>query len=205
LVYTSANSNYNAGTGSSNTGAFYSFGTDGSPERALGSVASGSHTGSITFSLVNDSTTAFDNFTLNFDGEQWRNGGNATAQSLVLEYGFGSNYATVSWTAPGLGYDFTSPIHTASGGALDGNQAANRISDLGGTITANWAVGETLWIRWNDINDGGNDHGLAIDNVSFSGSVAAVPEPASMLLASIAGMTGGYGVWRRRKSKNASI
>ena len=30
--------------------------------------------------------------TLRFDGEQWRNGGNATAQTMTLEYGIDTDY-----------------------------------------------------------------------------------------------------------------
>jgi hypothetical protein len=39
---------------------------------------------------------ALDSFTVGFDGEQWRDGGNTTAQTMVLEYGFGSAFNAVS-------------------------------------------------------------------------------------------------------------
>jgi hypothetical protein len=50
---------YNAGTGSSNAGALYSFGSTSAPERALGSVASGT-TGTILYGvrLVNDTSSS---------------------------------------------------------------------------------------------------------------------------------------------------
>ena len=92
-------------------------------------------------------------------------------ETLTLEYGFGSTFASVStWlAAPGNGFNFTSPIHTATAAALDGNLAANRTTDLGGTLfNLSWTAGSTLWVRWIDSNDAGNDHGLAIDDVSIN-------------------------------------
>lgn len=179
-----------AGTGSSNAGKFYSFGPTAGADRALGGAASGGTyfgspangavAGWIAVSVTNNTVTDLDVFTINYDGEQWRNGGNATAQTMVLEYGFGTSFSSVgTWTAPGAAFNFTSPIATATAAALDGNNSANRAAGLGGSVSGlTWAPGSTLWIRWIENNDAGNDHGLAIDNFSFS----AVPEPSTLLL-----------------------
>jgi hypothetical protein len=45
-------------------------------------------------------------------------------------------------------------------------------------------------LRWADLNNTGNDHGLGIDNLSFS---AAVPEPSTFALIGLvlAGLTAG--------------
>ena len=71
-----------AGSGSSNTGALYSFGTGTAAERALGSTSSGTP-GTITFGVqLQNSTTSGQNLTLGdlqFTGEQWRNGGNTSS------------------------------------------------------------------------------------------------------------------------------
>ena len=193
---------YNAGNGGSNTGAFYSFGTTDATERALGGVASGGTyfgspatgavAGWIAFAATNNGSGTLSEFTIGFDGEQWRNGGNTTAQAMVLEYGFGATFDTVTtWTAPGGSFDWTSPIATATAAAVDGN-AAGLVSGLGGTISSlTWDVGDTLWIRWIENNDAGNDHGLAIDNFSFS----AVPAPGAAALLGL----GGLLVARRRR------
>lgn len=166
------------GTGSSNAGAFYSFST-GDGDYALGGVGSGGNyfgspssnsiAGWIAVALTNDTGSSIDSFTVKYDGEQWRYGGNTSPQTMVLQYGFGTSFAEVSsWTDAGGAYDFTSP-QTTSGSALDGNAAANRTADLGGTISSlSWNSSETLWIRWVERNDSGNDHGLAVDNFSFS-------------------------------------
>lgn len=189
------------GTGSSNTGAFYSFGTTNSTERALGGVGSGQLSGWIAASFTNNTGNLISNITIGFDGEQWRNGGNANmaAQSMVLQYGFGNAFGDVTtWNAPGGNFDWTSPVVAATAGAVDGN-VAGKVSNRGGTIiNQNWTTGSTLWVRWFENNDAYNDHGLAIDN--FSLSVTAVPEPKNyaMLLAGLGVM--GF-IARRRISR----
>jgi hypothetical protein len=178
------------GDGGSNAGSMYSFGSGGSTERALGgtgsggayfgSPASGALAGWIAVSITNDTGAEIDSFTVNYDGEQWRNGGSTSAQTMPLEYGFGATFATVaSWISPGASFNFTSPTTGASAAALDGNLAANRIAGLGGTVNGlTWAPSDTLWVRWTETNDTGNDHGLGIDNFSFSAT--NVPEPAAL-------------------------
>jgi hypothetical protein len=114
----------------------------------------------------------------------------------------GGSFQTVgTWTAAGTIFDFTSPTTGAGAGALDGNAAANRIAGLGGTINATWAAGETLWIRFVERNDTGNDHGLAVDN--FSLSAQAVPEPATFGMLTL-GMLGIGGARRRRRQSMTS-
>jgi hypothetical protein len=65
---------------------------------------------------------------------------------------------------------------------VDGNATGNR-QTITATVTGlNWQPGQDLWIRWADLNDAGNDHGLAIDDLNFS----AVPEPGALALAMFA-------------------
>lgn len=183
------------GNGSSNTGSFYSFGATGSTERALGSAASGGTyfgspasgavAGWIALSLTNTSGGTLDTFTVGYSGEQWRNGGNTNAQSQVLEYGFGGSFGAVTgWTALST---FTSPVVGATAAAVDGN-TAGLVSGLGGTVNASWAAGDRLWLRWSDLNDVGNDHGLAIDNLSFSVGVVPEPQGWALMLAGLAAL-----------------
>lgn len=172
---------YNAGTGSSNTGALYSFGDAGSAERALGSVASGS-TGTIHYGVgfVNLTGGTLSSFTVRYDGEQWRDGGNTTQHSLAFDYKIGSGLLitdTGYTLVPQL--DFLGPVATSTAGALSGNSAANRVAGITYTVTGiNWMPGQQLYLRWTDIDNAGADHGLAIDNFEFF----AVPEPSVFIL-----------------------
>jgi len=198
---------YIAENGASNAGAFRSFGTTGSTDRALGDTASGGTyygsplsgavAGWIAVSFTNATGADLSGFTLGYDGEQWRNGGNTTAQSLTLQYGIGDSFSSVTnWVTPGGSFDFTSVVNTATAAAVDGN-GVGLVAGLGGSQSVSWANGATLWVRWADLNDVGNDHGLAIDNVSLS-VASAVPEPQTyaMLLAGLACV--GF-IARRRK------
>lgn len=106
---------YLVGNGSNNTGSFYSFGTPSATDRALGGVgsgtsggyfgssAAGSVAGWIAFAATNVTGSTINQLSLSFDGEQWRDGGNANlaSQQMVLQYGFGATFETVSsWSAP---------------------------------------------------------------------------------------------------------
>ncbi len=81
---------YVAGTGSSNTGALYSFGIAGTnavTDRALGSVASGTTTAIFQAARLTNSTGAtITSLDISYTGEQWRNGGNAAAHTLTFQY-----------------------------------------------------------------------------------------------------------------------
>lgn len=186
---------YAAGNGSSNAGSFYSYGTAASTDRALGGLgsagayfgapAAGAVAGWMAVALQNNSGSAFSSFTVGFNGEQWRNGGNATlaAQTMVMEYGFGASFAAVSsWTAPGASFNWSSVVNSATAGAVDGN-VAGLVGGVGGTVNTTWNAGDTLWIRFVENNDSGNDHGLAIDNFNFTAaSTAPIPEPETYAL-----------------------
>jgi hypothetical protein len=169
---------YNAGAGASNTGSMYSFGTGTATDRALGGVASGG-TGTMYWAAryVNNTGGTINSLTVSYTGEQWRDGGNATptTQPLAFQYQVANagvitdaDTPTTGWVAAAA-LNFVSPIATATATALDGNAPANRVA-LSSTVTVTVNAGQELWIRWQDINDTGNDHGLAIDDLSVTPS-----------------------------------
>ena len=210
---------YNADTGAANSGNFLSYGSSGSSDRGLGglasggayfgSPASGSVAGWFALALSNATAAPITNLAIAFNGEQWRNGGNTTAQTMVLEYGYGASFDQVAtWTAPGGNFNWSSPEATATAAAVDGNNAG-RAGNLGGTLNLNanpWAAGSTLWLRWIETNDSGNDHGLAIDDLSISLPQPVVqPEVAIQALDAVAGESGdGAGIRISRTGSTAA-
>ena len=85
-----------------------------------------------------------------------------------------------TWVSLGAALNFTSPINTSTGRALDGNASANRVAGIGGTFTPSTPIlnGSVFYLHWADPDDTGADAGLAIDNFTF----AAVPEPSVYVL-----------------------
>ena len=173
-------------TANANSAVYMSLGNGSASERALGSTAllgGGAAIGAAScysaVALTNDTGHDIATFTITYTGEQWRAGTSTVANTTYLEYGFGTTYANVAaWTRPAAAeFHFTSPVATNGGVALvlDGNAAANSVANLGGDVTATWSAGATLWIRWVDINDAGNDHALAIDNVKVQEGAGAGP------------------------------
>jgi hypothetical protein len=110
---------------------------------------------------------------LAYTGEQWRKGGETVAQVVTLWYQISPTPITslapsadTGWTAVPAG-NFSSPVNTDTGTSLNGNDLANRT-----TISINPNIfvpaGNYLMIRWKDLNHDGDDHGLAIDDVSLA-------------------------------------
>ncbi len=174
--------NYNAGTGSSTTGAFYSFGGSGSTERALGSLASGTP-GNFAYGIrfTNDTGFARTNFIVSYTGEQWRVA-NTGLQQLTCWYRLGGSLTNADassallWTAlPAL--DFTSP-NTNATQTLNGNVATNRtVFTNVGLAGVTVDVGQELFLRWFDVDDAGNDDGLALDNLTVTFGSSFIPQP----------------------------
>jgi hypothetical protein len=195
--------------GGVNTGSFYSFGTTASSDRALGDIGSttiaqnppGYQDIYIGLRLRNDTGQTLDSFTLSYDGEQWRDGGNATPVAQSMSFMWSTTATAISdtnllfTTESGLGY--SSPVFNTTAAAVDGNNAG-RVAVGPVTVTGlTWAPGTDLWLRWDDLQNPGNDHGLAIDNINFS-AVTTVPEPTTWALFAIGALT--FLGLRRRKN-----
>lgn len=176
---------YLAGSGISTTAGFYAFANTTTPsDKSIGFVASNTYTGSagtgkgyMGWRLKNNTGSAIASIQVKWTGEQWRRNDNASAQPLVLSYKTATTVTSVTgtgWTATTP--TFSSPITGTGGGvSLDGNVAANRTVDLTATITVNIPIGSEIMLRWEDLNDSGNDHTLAIDDISFVVTLAAAP------------------------------
>ncbi len=178
-------STYDAGTGSSNTGAMYSFGPANNTDRALGSVGSGT-TGAVSYGVRLQNTSGFtlESFEVSYTGEQWRSGGTTSgSQTVTFSYNIGVNLnlgVATGWTAV-TALDFTSPVFSTTVGALNGNLTANRTERSLTLNGVSLAPGQELFLRWVDADHSGTDHGLAIDDLNVT-ALTVVPEPSTLAL-----------------------
>lgn len=169
---------YTTGTGTSNTGNTYSFGANAVAERALGSIASNTLFPTYGVLFFNESDSTLTTLTITYTGEQYRYGGRTTGtqDSLKFEYsltatGLAATGAGVWIAVPEL--NFKSPNITGTTSAvLDGNLPANR-QTLSFTLTGlSIQSGQSLLLRWSDINIASNDDGLSIDDFILSTRMA---------------------------------
>lgn len=184
---------FTADTGSSNTGQLKNYGTAAAPDRTLGSLGSG--TSAPLFygvRFVNNTGTPIASLQITYTGEQWRTA-NVNAQVLAFDY---RQAATVTDLTTGTyiavpALNFTTPVNNTPAVPLDGNVAANRT-----VITASFLVaipvGEEIMIRWTDIDDTGNDHGVGIDDLSVV--ARAAPTAASATLSGRVATANGRGI-----------
>jgi hypothetical protein len=191
--------NYSVGDGTSNSGAIYSYGSAGSTERALGALASGTNIGAVGVELQNQLAGAITQVTIDYTGEFWRSS-TSTQNVLTFGYSVGAPGSTTYLASPGTAVaalNLVGPAPVASNGLLDGNLAANRAS-FGATFNVAIPVGQSLYLRWQDANDGGNDAGLAIDGIQVA---AVIPEPTSLVL----GFLGLIGISLRVLRRSTSV
>lgn len=170
--------NYSANSGSLLSGGLYSYGSTGSSDRALGSIGSNNSSSGGNFAhgilLENNGTDVVTNLNLTYTLEQWRNGGSNAAQTVTVWYKVSATRDTLlnpgsintGWTEV-TALAGSSPVSSATAGALDGNATANKLT-LNSIVPATVPSGSFIMIRWSDIDHTGSDDGLAIDDVSIS-------------------------------------
>ncbi len=184
--------NFTADNGAGNSGALYSHGGTGSTERALGSVASGTNIPAFGVELTNGLNGAITAVAIDYRGEFWRSS-TAVQNVLKFEYLVGApgqaNYLTAAATGV-VALDLVGPTPVTTNGAIDGNVNGANFSS---SFAVNVPVGQSLYIRWTDVNDGGSDAGLAVDAFNLQ---ATVPEPSTIGLA-LSGAIGLLGLRRR--------
>lgn len=193
---TRANNLYVGENGASNTGDTYSYGTLGTTERALGSLASGSVASHYGAKFVNNTGAPITGFAIRYRGEQWRMGSTGRTNMDSLRFYYSTTATGVSDTTSSSytldnGLTLTTPNMSATGGALDGNLSTNSTYKTG-IVSTTIPVGGTLVIKWIDPNVLGSDDGLAIDSftVAFTLGGPASPRPNIFPAAPTANQTG---------------
>lgn len=158
--------NVTVSVGSSTGGGNYNFGSAGSPDRALGSLAASSAPRNTEARFINACGSNLVSFTIDYTGEQWRQGGvSAVNNDLVLQFSTnGTNF-----TPMGGQFNFDTPYDTGPAGALDGNQTTNRVTGLGGLFLPPAPItnGGVFYLRWVDADNTSSDHALAVDDLNI--------------------------------------
>ena len=171
---------YRTGTGSGAASGLYAFGTAGSADRSLGSLAGSGATYRYAVALTNEMAAAVTNLNVSFTAEQWRTGASAATNTLVFEYCITNQVLSLSqgaWQSVGA-LCFNSPAVT---NAAQSSGATYQSSALSTEITRLVAAGQVVLLRWSDVDDSGNDHAFGIDDLVVSWS-AAVPQASPGLV-----------------------
>ncbi|MBI5388714.1 MAG: Ig-like domain-containing protein [Verrucomicrobia bacterium] len=145
----------------------WNYGTSGDGDRALGTAPTGGDR-NMVLRLKNTTTSSMVSFEIHYDGETWR--------TYTNQLGILTNYVSfdlgTTWIPTTFDYTPVAQSEPGTQGAVNGNDAANRIANIGGIVAAPVPVGPggVVYVRWNDFNEGGTDGGLAIDNFTFVGT-----------------------------------
>jgi len=168
-----ADGRYVVGTGSSSAGGAYSFGSTGSSDRALGSVGSGT-VAPIHFGVkfTNNTGAVITSLAVSYTGEMWRRStAPATAgEKLTFAYSTDATSLTAGTFTAVPALSFASPGDACSAAqnvATDGNSAPCRraiAQTITGLIVPN---GQTIWIRWTDMDTAGSEDALAVDDLAI--------------------------------------
>jgi hypothetical protein len=165
----SGNLTYSADTGAGSAAETYSYGSTGSSDRALGEITSGTVQSTIGACFVNNTNHAITSLVIGYAGEQWRRGQNGgPVDKLDFQYSTNSSSLTSGTYIDVDDLDFTS-LTTATLGAKNGNNAANRTVFPPTAVTPSAPIQPeaTFYIRWVPLNISGANDGLAIDDFSI--------------------------------------
>lgn len=188
-----------ADDGTNNSGAVHSLANTGTAERAAGMLASGTNIPGVGVEIRNGSGLAWTTVTVTFVQEDWRS---STSVQNVMAASWGrtgggmsaTDYISSAAMAAVTSLDLVGPAAVATNGALNGNDPLNQhIRNFTFVLNTPLAAGDSLFIRWQDVNDAGNDADLAIDN--FEVRATAVPEPATIAVLGL----GAAALLRRRR------
>jgi uncharacterized protein len=171
---------YVVGTGSSMSGGAYSFGAASALDRALGSLGSGTVT-PIQYGaqLTNNTGSVITSINVAYWGEMWRRGSTTAAagEGLTFAYSLDATSLTSGTFTVVPGLAFNSPRDACS--ATPNVATVGNNSECRQLITATIsgltvASGQTVWIRWTDVDTASSDDGMAIDDVTISVSTDAI-------------------------------
>ena len=166
---------------SNSKGFWFNFGTDS--DRAIGGSPGGS-TGTMHYgvALTNNTGGTLTEMTIAFDWERWFLADASASAPQNMSFHWSTDATSLT---SGTYTEVSDALLTFTAVPPSADRlwlATPEVYARDFTVTGiDWQDGETLWLRWQDINEPGGDHGVGINNVQFS----AIPEPSSVLLSSL--------------------
>ncbi|WP_419869934.1 T9SS type A sorting domain-containing protein [Chryseobacterium sp. CT-SW4] len=155
--------------GTANSGGVYNVGTNGSSDRALGTIASGSTVPALGAQFVNNTEDAIASVAISFTEEQWRSASNAVVETVAFSYSTDATSLTSgTWTTV-TPLDLVEILTSSSSSVpVNGNSEANRINKSYTISGLDIPVGQSLFIKWADKNETGSDGLYAVDDFSLT-------------------------------------
>jgi hypothetical protein len=166
---------------------YYSFGSAGSADRALGGIATTfiangyplTGTGYVALRFVNQTGRPIANLEVSYAMEQWYNSGKVDKAQVGFDYqvltgAFTGAMEAGTWTSePALGV--AAPSTATVIASKNGNAPANRRVLTATLRGLNLAVGKEIVLRWKYVlNSETNGNGLSIDDVTVTPEAGAV-------------------------------
>ncbi len=154
-----------------NTGGFYTYECNGNNDQKIGSRASGG-SGTLRYGVVLQNTTgsAVSNVQVSYKGYQLSLAQNGAVNTIAFDY-------IVSTTPPAItagggtavsALNFTQlQSNGSSGSAQVAGYPCTQMVDISNCITVSIPNNSYILLRWTDVDDAGNDHHMAIDDVNI--------------------------------------
>ncbi|MEN9302383.1 MAG: hypothetical protein RL264_812 [Bacteroidota bacterium] len=174
---------YRATNGSSVSNGLQAFrhATINTNDKSLGSICSSSTTASnlnnFAYGILmkNNTSLPLSELKISYTMEQWFNAGTNVSNQMSVWYKVSDFPITSLTPQSNAGWiqlsnlTATTPTVSSVQTYLDGNSSVNKVSFSNVVIpNINLAPGKFLMLRWLDVDDAGRDHGISIDDVSFS-------------------------------------
>lgn len=153
----------------SNSGGFYTYECNGNNDQKIGSRASGG-SGTLRYGVVLQNTTgsAISHVRVAYKGYQLSLAQNGAINTIAFDYVVGSTAPAIGATGgtavPAL--NFTQlQSNTTSGSNQVMGYPCTQMTTLSSCITVNIPNNSYILLRWTDVDDAGNDHHMAVDDI----------------------------------------
>lgn len=158
--------NFATSSGSNAVAGIFSYGANNGTIRGLGSLASSAGAYVFGISFINNTGTIIDQFEIEFTAAQWRKGGSGRINEWTFLYHTSkTNNVLDTLTKKDTSLNFTS-VQTSTGtAALNGLLTINQQQKKDTLTNLQWRPGEQLILKWQDKDEIGNDHGMALQQL----------------------------------------